>query len=222
MSHYGGSDWSIGAEADESKVSGLLRRWEVMIPTGECAKTKSTKHLKRQEDLQQLDDVGHLALTESALRQLSQQLEGGAVGRFSMAHINSRTAKAERIAHEMEAAMAWWKDHGLDMNASASSLLEMPAPFATLEEEQDIQSSSLNNRSVPDWWNKNHELEDDRLDKLVGKIPPRFQGQATLPPYPSTVVAQQQQPSLVEDEQGGRPDATCGDNQTKDRPPTVS
>ena len=162
----GASDWSIGVEPEDSKVSSLVRQWEVIIPTAK----QSSWFLHQEEekkDVKKWDDGNNL--TESALERLSQQdqqLSDGLVGRFSMATVNSNTTKAEQIAHEMEVTMAWWRDHGLDMKASGDSPVEMPEPFSTLEDEAKGLPSSSNHK---DWWNRHHEFEDDKSD-APGKI----------------------------------------------------
>ena len=154
----GASDWSVGAEPDESRVTGLVRRWDVMIPTDGLTGEGREEH-----------GNGDPTLTKSALDRLSQQQsEDGAIGRLSRTRVKHNTAMAERLAHQIKTEMAWWKNHGLDMNAT--SLLEMPAPFATLEEGHEVQSSFS---SDMDWWNKNYKFEDD-LSDTPGKLEGRW------------------------------------------------
>lgn len=194
-SHVAGSDWSVVAEPD-SKVANLVQRWEMAIPT-------PARHLRRKDE--QESNSGHVALTESALEQLSQQPDGdGVVGGFSMEEVNSNTAKAQLRAHEMKAAMAWWKDRGLDMKAPRDGLMEIPAPFATLEEADIPPSASSNKTILSDWWNKHHRFEDDerttpgKFESNLAALRQKFQGQASLTMGPSTASSEQQQRSVVD------------------------
>ena len=94
-------------------------------------------------ELSSTRDDRHILAPLELLSQQEQQLSDGLVGRFSMATLNSDTTIAEHIAHEMEVAMAWWSDHGLDMKASGSSPMEMPVPASMLEDEaKDLSSSN--------------------------------------------------------------------------------
>ena len=151
-SHYshvtGTSDWSLGVEPDTSRIGGLLRKFEVMIPT------EDTVAAKRQAQNNNDDNGGGTGsgLTASDLERWSQeQLEAGAVGPFTMAKSSSSTAKAERIANEMAAAMDWWKDRGLaNDNDDDDSQLVLPEPFSTLEDYDD-QINGNNHTNNNDW-----------------------------------------------------------------------
>ena len=141
----GASDWSIRAEPD-SRVSGLVREWEILIPTRNLQRREE----EREEHWQSDDSSGHVALTEAALEQFSNERgDDGAAGPFSMSQVVSNTATAERIAQEINAVMAWWKDHGFDMKASGDVPSEAPPPLATLED------SSV---AAPDWRKTNQDI----------------------------------------------------------------